>query len=612
MRFSQLFSPTIKEIPAEAETPSHRLMLRAGIIRKLASGIYTYLPLGVKVLEKISAIVREELNRIGSQEVLMPVLHPKELWQQTGRWEKVDVLFRLKDRAERDFLLGPTHEEVITSLVAHEVKSYRQLPLLLYQIQTKFRDEPRPRGGVIRSREFIMMDMYSFHKTKEDLEKTYWKVYEAYQRIYKRSGFTIRVVEGETGDIGGDVSHQFELISQSGEDTLLICPNCSYGADMWRVPCKNSKVKASAAENSLKWNNTPPMEKIETPHVKTIPDLVKSLKKSPQDFIKTLVYEADGKLVFVCLRGDRDVNELKLKRFLRVKKLEMAKPAALGGLASAMGFVGPVNLGVVAKRKSVSDSREEHLETPHLVADDESREMKDAVCGANEPDYHFCHVDYGRDFSIKDENFADLRMAVSGDPCPQCGTALKFENGIELGQIFNLGTIYSKPLNCVYLDEDSSEIPMIMGCYGIGVSRMLASLIEQHHDSDGIIWPVSVAPYDAVIVLVNNQDEKQTEISEKIYQEALDSGLEVVLDDRDVRAGVKFKDADLLGFPFRINVGRGAGEGKVELRDRKTGKSHEINADKAVEELKKMKTEALQTLEPNTRDSEPRREIVSA
>jgi prolyl-tRNA synthetase len=601
MRFSQLFSPTLKEVPAEAETPSHQLMLRAGIIRKLASGIYTYLPLGVKSLEKISSIIREELNRIGAQEVLMPVLHPKELWQQTGRWEKVEVLFRLKDRADRDFLLGPTHEEVITSLVAHEVKSYRQLPLLLYQIQTKFRDEPRPRGGVIRSREFIMMDLYSFHKTKEDLEKTYWKVYEAYQRIYKRSGFTIRVVEGETGDIGGDVSHQFELISKSGEDTLLICPNCSYGADVWSVPCREPNLKT---ENSTLY---PKIEKIHTPNCKTILALVqyfKNLTKNENlteaNFIKTLVYEADGKLIAVCIRGDREINEMKLKRFLGVKKLEMAKGETLGSWALILGFIGPVGLTMLPHGVKFSGAREEINETPRIIADYEVQGMQDAVCGANEQDYHFQHVGYGRDFTIKE--FADLRMAEPGDPCPKCGSTLKLENGIELGQIFNLGTIYSKPLGCVYLDEDGREVPMIMGCYGIGVSRMLASLIEQHHDKDGISWPISTAPYDAVIVPVNNQDETQMKLSEKIYEECLGSNLDVILDDREVRAGVKFKDADLLGFPFRITVGRGAQEGKVEIKIRENGKTLEITADKILEELKKIREAALQELKPDPKE----------
>lgn len=574
MRFSQLFSPTMKEMPADAETPSHQLMLRAGIMRKLASGIYIYLPAGVRSIEKISAIIREELNRVGGQEVLMPVLHPKELWQQTGRWDKVDVLFRLKDRADRDFLLGPTHEEVITSLVAHEVKSYRQLPLLLYQIQTKFRDEPRPRGGVIRSREFIMMDAYSFHRTKEDLEKTYWKLYDAYVRIYKRCGFDIRIVEAETGDIGGDVSHQFELLTPAGEDNILICTKCDYGADVFTAGFKRDGATSSPAAG-------PEMKKIETPNVKTIQALLNfpAFKgKKEKDFIKTVVYEADGKIVAACLRGDREINEMKLKRWLGVKKLALAGEGKADGLA--LGFVGPVGL------KSVE-----------VVGDLEVAAMTDAICGANERDAHLQHVSYGRDFTL--EKLADLRMAAAGDACPKCGAPLEMKNGIELGQIFNLGTIYSAPLGCTFLEDDGSEKAMIMGCYGIGVSRMVASIIEQRHDENGIQWPVPLAPYEAVVVPVNAQDAAQMALGEKIYNELLAAGIDAILDDRDVRAGVKFKDADLIGFPFRINVGRDAASGMVELRVRASNETSQVKADDAASRVKALKTDALRACSPD-------------
>jgi prolyl-tRNA synthetase len=574
MRFSQLFSPTLKETPADAETPSHKLMLRAGLIRKLSSGIYVYLPTAVHVLEKISQIIREELNRIGAQEVLMPVLHPKELWQQTGRWEKVDVLFRLKDRSQRDFLLGPTHEEVITWLVAHEIKSYRQLPLLLYQIQTKFRDEPRPRGGIIRAREFIMMDLYSFHRTKEDLEKTYQQVYDAYVRIYKRCGFQIRIIEGETGDIGGDISHQFELITPSGEDNVILCSQCDYGADFFTAKFQR-KEPATPSEFAES------LQKVHTPNVKTIDQLLafptfRGMK--PSQFIKTILYKTENELIAVCVRGDRVVNEMKLKRYLGVKKLAPATEEEAKGVP--LGFIGPIGLNPNIR----------------IIGDLDIKGMKDAICGANEKDYHFQHAAYGRDFTLKE--IADVRMAAAGDPCPLCGAPLEMKNGIELGQIFNLGTIYSEPLNCTFLEEDGSVKPMIMGCYGIGVSRMLASIIEQCHDENGIQWPVSIAPYDVVVVPINTQEKTQTAVAEKIYQELQEKGLSVVLDDRDVRAGVKFKDADLIGFPFRINVGRDAANGKVELRIRKSNDTLTVETNTVVEKLLKLRKEALQNLNP--------------
>lgn len=570
MLWSQLFLPTIKEIPSEAESPSHQLMLRAGLIRKLASGIYSYLPLGVRVLEKISAIIREELNRIGCQEVLLPVIHPAELWQKTGRWDKVDVLFKLKDRSGRDFLLGPTHEEVITTLVAQEIKSYRQLPVSLYQIQTKFRDEARPRSGVIRSREFIMMDLYSFHRTQEDLQKTYWQVYEAYRRIYQRCGFQIRIIEGETGDIGGDVSHQFELITEAGEDTTLLCPKCSYGADLWTAAFKSVEPPVPAPAGA-------PQEKIATPGAKTVDSLVQLLGKSPKDFIKTMVVEADGKLCVVCIRGDREINELRVKKYLKAKKFALATPEKAKGLA--LGFVGPVGLNGI-----------------EVLADFEVKGMSDAICGANEKDYHFQHVTYGRDF--KSEKFADFRLAAPGDLCPRCAAPMEEKHGIELGQTFILGTIYSEPLGCTYLEDDGTGKPMIMGCYGIGVSRMTAALIEQHHDANGIQWPVSAAPYDVVVVPVNTNDSTQFSLATALYSQCKKEGLDTVLDDRDVRGGVKFKDADLIGFPYRITVGQKAAEGKVELYVRKENRMEDLPAAEAVSRLLSLRKKAFEELLP--------------
>lgn len=569
MRWSQAFIPTLKETPAEAETPSHQLMLRAGLIRKLGSGIYSYLPVGLRALEKISAIIREELNRIGCQELLMPVIHPAELWKKTGRWEKVEVLFKLKDRAGRDFLLGPTHEEVITTLVGQEIKSYRQLPIALYQIQTKFRDEARPRGGVIRSREFIMMDLYSFHRTKEDLDKTYWQVYEAYRRIYHRCGFNIRIIEGETGDIGGDVSHQFELLTDTGEDTTLLCPKCSYGADIWTATFKSDEPHV-APDSGAK------LEKVHTPNAKTIDSLVRHFGKSPKDFIKAVVYEADEKLCVVCVRGDREINELRVKKLLEARKFGMAAPEKAKKLT--LGFVGPVGLDGVS-----------------VLADFEVKAMADAICGANEKDYHFQHVTYGRDFTIS--QFANLRLAAEGDGCPRCGNPMEQQRGIELGQTFILGTIYSEPLDCKYLEEDGTEKPMIMGCYGIGVSRMVAAIIEQENDSNGIRWPVSVAPYDVDVVPVNTNDSIQNSTANAIYESCQKAGLQTVLDDRDVRAGVKFKDADLVGFPYRITVGQKVAEGKVELTIRRENKTLEATPDTVVQKLVSLREEALRGLE---------------
>lgn len=549
---SQLFAPTLKEIPQDAEIESHRLMLRAGFIRKLASGIYSYLPLAVKTLEKIIRIIKEEHERIGCQELLMPAMHPAEIWHDTGRWDVMgETMFRLKDRHNRDFCLGMTHEEVVTSLIAKEVHSYKQLPLSVYQIQTKFRDEPRPRSGVIRAREFIMKDAYSFHTSYEDLDKEYEKFYQCYTNIFKRCGLDVQVVEADTGAMGGSGSQEFMVMSDAGEDTLFLCSTCGYAANGEKVDCLPPKINSAAFIAAY--------EKIDTPNCRTIEDLTKFLSKTPASFIKTLMYEVDGRLVAVLLRGDREINELKLARVLRAAKLSLAAPARLEALKFSypVGFLGPIGLSGV-----------------EIIADHEVKEMADAIVGANETDYHYVHVSYGRDFSVK--GFYDLRLAIEGDSCPKCSKPLTVKRGIEIGHIFKLGTKYSDALKSTYLNEAGEEHPMIMGCYGIGVSRMLACLIEQHNDKDGIIWPASVAPYQIYLVVVNSEDEAQAKTGKELYSSLSTTGWGVILDNRPVRAGVKFKDADLIGIPLRITVGAKLVQGNVELRPRKTGVSSEV------------------------------------
>lgn len=579
MKISQLFAPTLKEAPSEAETDSHQLLLRAGLIRKLASGIYSYLPMGWRVLNKIMNVTREELDRIGSQELLMPALHPAEPWQATGRWEAMgDVMLKLKDRNRRDFCLGTTHEEIITTLVAKEVRSYKELPLLLYQIQTKFRDEPRPRGGVIRAREFIMMDLYSFHLDWEDLEKTYQEVYQAYLRIFERCALPVQVVEADPGQMGGNVSHEFMLVSPSGEDTLFRCTSegCSYAAngekaEYWQEPNAQGVKKPAADAGREGWTYSssggePPAhslpEKVHTPSQKTIEDLTRFLKKEPKDFIKTLLYESDGKIVAALVRGDREINEVKLKRVLGSQSLSLADEEAVRRSVNLpIGFVGPVNLKGI-----------------RIVADHEVQGMQDAICGANESDYHLTHVSYGREFTV--EAFDDLRQAAPGDRCPRCASPMEICRGIELGHIFKLGTKYSEPLQATFLDLHNVAKPMIMGCYGIGISRMMAALIEQYHDKDGIIWPFSMAPYQVAILAVNTNDENQTKKAEEIYRKLAGEEWEVLLDDRNVRAGVKFKDCDLLGIPLRITVGGKAASGIVEVKLRKNGTVQEVTEER--------------------------------
>lgn len=552
MLMSKLFAPTVKEIPQDAEIESHRLMLRAGFIRKLASGIYSYLPLAMRVLTKIISIIREEHAKIVCQELLLPAIHPAELWQETGRWNVMGAtMFRLKDRHFRDFCLGMTHEEVITWLVAKEFQSYKQLPVSFFQIQTKFRDEPRPRSGVIRAREFLMKDAYSFHTSLEDLDRTYKEFHQCYLNIFKRCGLNVEVVEADTGAMGGIESKEFMVMSDAGEDTIFWCGFCNYAANGEIVECPQISVNSTSS--------AVPMEKVFTPNCRTIDELVKYLKRTPKEFIKTLLYDVDGEPFLVLLRGDREINESKLGRALGASALSLATQESLAKwkLSCPVGFLGPVGLDNI-----------------NIIADYEIKGIQNAICGANEVDYHYVSVSYERDFYIK--RFADLRYAVLGDSCPNCGNPLVIQRGIELGHIFKLGIKYSAALKANFLDEKGEEHPMIMGCYGIGVSRMLACLIEQQHDKDGIIWPANVAPYQVYIVVVNSEDEAQNKIGNELYDRLQKDKWEVILDERRVRAGVKFKDADLIGIPIRVTVGTKAAQEKVEIRIRRTGKVHEV------------------------------------
>ena len=551
MRFSQLLIPTLKETPAEAEVISHQLMLRAGFIRKLSSGIYSYLPLGLASIRKVEQIVREEMNRAGAQELLLPMVQPAELWEESGRWQKYGPeLLRFTDRHERQSCLGPTHEEVITDLVRKNVHSYRRLPLNLYQIQTKFRDEIRPRFGLMRGREFIMKDAYSFDADDKGASLAYEKMNQAYHRIFQRCGLKFRAVEADSGSIGGSFSHEFMVLADTGEDTIVACTKCDYAANMEKARAQESP----APENpELK-----PLEKIETPGKRKVKAVTEFLQISPKELVKTLVYVADGQPVAVLLRGDHEVQEVKLCNLLGVQEVELADDKQVYDFTGVpTGYLGPVGLKIP------------------LVADLEVMKMVNFTVGANEKNYHSQNVNAGRDFTV--EKTADLRMITSEDLCPVCGGPLELTRGIEVGHIFKLGTVYSKALNARFLDAEGNEKPFVMGCYGIGVSRVVAAAIEQNHDKDGMIFPLPIAPVQVILLNLSAKDEKITEAAETLYRELQDAHVEVIFDDRDERPGVKFKDADLLGIPLRLMVGKSfSKEGKIEIRTRKDGKTETV------------------------------------
>jgi len=565
MRYSQFFLPTLKEIPAEAELVSHKLMLRAGLIRKLAAGLYTFMPIGLKVLQNIKHIVRREMNRSAALEVLMPMVQPGELWQESGRWEKYgSELLRFKDRHQRDFCLGPTHEEVITDLIRKEVRSYRDLPINLYQIQTKFRDEIRPRFGVMRSREFVMKDSYSFHADIESLDATYREMYDCYCRIFEACGFDFRAVEADTGSIGGDASHEFMVLAESGEDSIAICKSCRFAANLELAPVKAEEF------NGIK--NFKPLEKVHTPQKGTIEEVTGFLGKSSDLSVKTLVYLINDKIVMILLRGDHQLNEIKLMRYLGVDEVSMCDSDLIETRLNApVGFLGPMNIP-----KDIT-----------IIADNSLKNLENFITGANEVDYHFINANWERDIPVP--VFADIRNITVNDKCPKCGGDIDIRKGIEVGHIFKLGTKYSSSLGAVYLDKDGKTQPIIMGCYGIGVSRIIAACIEQNHDENGIIFPKSIAPFKIIITPVDMRNQDVLNYADDLYRGISELGIEVLLDDRDERAGVKFKDSELLGIPVRITIGKLFKEkNEVEIFLRKGKTTENSHSSLVLEKLKEI------------------------
>jgi len=561
MRYSEMFLPTVREVPSDAEVASHQLMLRAGLIRKLTSGVYSYLPLGYRVIRKFEQIVRDEMNRAGAQEIFMPTVQPAELWQESGRWTHYGKeLLRFRDRNDRECCLGPTHEEVVTDLVRNEVKSYRQLPVNLYQIQTKFRDEIRPRFGVMRCREFGMKDAYSFDTDEEGAEISYRKMFDAYNRIFTRCGLRFRSVEADTGSIGGSFSHEFLVTADSGEDAMVYCADCEYAANLEKAEVHRPDAKAVDEKEFLH------LEEVHTPDVRTIEEVCAFLNVTPQNVVKTLIFSADGKAVAILIRGDEEVNEIKVKNYLGCNELELAMDDMIREVTnSPRGFAGAIGIKC------------------RILADYSLMNMKNMVMGANREDYHVKNVNIGRDFKIND--FVDLRAVKEDDVCPRCRGAICFARGIEVGHVFKLGTKYSKAMGARYLDKNGQEQTIVMGCYGIGIGRTVAACIEQNYDDKGIIWPMALAPYQVMITPVNVKDEALLLTAEELYQKLSSAGLDVLLDDRDERAGVKFMDADLLGIPLRVTIGpKRLAEGKVEVRFRRSGEV-KILSQKEVEDF---------------------------
>ena len=547
MRVSKLYAPTLREVPAEAEVVSHQLMLRAGFMRKAAGGIYTYLPLAWRVLKKIERIVREEMDAKGSQELLMPIVQPAEIWQESGRWDVYGAeMFRLQDRHNRCFCLGPTHEEMVTTLIRGDVRSYRQLPLSVYQIQNKYRDERRPRFGLMRGREFIMKDAYSFDRDEAGLDKSYQDMYDAYTNIFTRCGLNFRPVEADSGAIGGSGSHEFMVIADSGEAEIVFCTSCDYAANVEKAELFPLEAQEEAMLTK---------EEVVTPDCKTIADVCAYLKLPVDHSVKAVAYNSEKGLILCFVRGDHEVNEIKVINTCGVIDLEMATEEQLAAAGTVGGYMGPV--GIDNKKVIV-------------VVDATVMKMHNVCCGAKKEGYHFINVNPGRDFTPT--YVADIRLIQEGDPCPHCGGEVSKARGIEVGQVFKLFTKYSSALKATYLDENGKEQPMVMGCYGVGVSRTMAAAIEQNYDDNGIIWPIEIAPYHVLVVPVNTKDEASAAKAEEIYMQLKKVGLETVIDDRNERPGVKFKDADLIGYPLRVVVGpKTLTEGKLEVKIRKTG-----------------------------------------
>jgi len=556
MKQSMMLIPTLREVPADAEIKSHQLLLRAGFIRQNASGVYSYLPLATRVIQKVEQIVREEMDATGAVELLMPTMQQAELWQESGRWYTYGPeLMRLRDRHNREFALGPTHEEVITSIVKDEVKSYKRLPLSLYQIQTKFRDEKRPRFGLLRGREFIMKDAYSFHSSRESLDEVYTQIFNAYSNIFTRCGLNFRAVIADAGSIGGKGTHEFMVLSDIGEDTIAYSDTSSYAANIEMAPVVTPYERSNEEEQELK--------KVLTENQKTITEVSAFLNVTAEKCIKSLLFKVDDRFVLVLVRGDHEVNDIKLKNIYDADIVELAEPEeTIKVLGCSIGSLGPVNAKGV-----------------EIIADHAVKAIVNGVCGANEEDYHYVNVNPERDFSVT--RFEDVRFIQEGDLSPDGEGQIVFAKGIEVGHVFKLGTKYSEAMNAVYLDENGKTQPFIMGCYGIGISRTMASIVEQFNDEKGIIWPVAVAPFEIHLVAVNMKDDAQRALAENLYGE-LNQIYDVLLDDRQERPGVKFADSDLIGLPVRITVGKKASEGIVEVKVRKTGEMFEIHIDELI------------------------------
>ena len=564
MKQSKTYIPTLREVPADAEVKSHKQLLRAGYIRQNASGVYSYLPLATRVLAKIEAIVREELDNIGAVEILMPAMQSAELWQESGRWQAYGPeLMRFKDRHNRDFALGPTHEEVITDLVRDEIKSYKKLPLTMYQIQTKFRDEKRPRFGLLRGREFIMKDAYSFHASTESLDETYQDMYKAYSAIFTRLGLNFRAVIADAGSIGGSGTHEFMVLSEIGEDTIAYSDSSDYAANIEMAEVVAVCEPSDEAAKEL--------EKIATPDQKTIEEVSEFLAVPTNKVIKSLVFNVDGELVVVLARGDHEVNEIKVKNALQATVVEMADEEQIRvALGCGVGSIGPIKLPVEMK----------------VIADNAIRSVRNAVAGANEDGFHYINVNPERDFAIN--AYEDIRFIQEGDPSPDGEGTIKFAEGIEVGHIFKLGTTYSAKLNATILNEQGKAQPMIMGCYGIGVSRILAAVAEQFQDDNGFTWPKQLTPYDVHLIPVNMKDEAQVGLAEDMYGLLKSYRYDVLLDDRNERAGVKFADSDLIGLPVRVTIGKKAAEGIVEVKIRQTGETFEWQKEELIDNLNEL------------------------
>lgn len=560
MKMSNMLMLTLREVPAEAEIESHKLMLRSGMMRKMASGVYNYMPLGLKVLKNIEDIIREEMNAAGAQEFLASALLPAELWQESGRWDVYGAeMFRLKDRNNRDFCLGPTHEEVFTDIARNEIKSYKQLPVNLYQIQTKYRDERRPRFGVMRSREFVMKDAYSFDKDQAGLDLSYNKMHDAYVKIFNRCGIDAKCVAADSGAIGGANSAEFMVKSEVGEDDVVFCTVCDYAANI---------EKAEATPDIAKAEELLEVEKVATPDSRGIDEVSSYLNVSPKKTVKLLMYNIDGKIVGVVVRGDREVNEVKVSNAANAATdIMMASHEEYKNATGCeVGFGGPVGLKVDL-----------------LLVDEEVKNMYNMIVGANETGYHLKNVNYGRDF---EGAVGDFRNVEDGGKCPLCGGKVSIARGTEVGHIFKLGTKYSEAMNATFIDENGKNTPFVMGCYGIGVTRTMASIIEQHHDENGIVWPLSVAPYHVSVIPVNIKDEEQMKVAEKLYNSLKDLGVEVLMDDRNERAGVKFKDSEIIGIPMRVTVGKKISEGAVEFKLRAGGDNEVIKIEDVCNRVK--------------------------